>query len=257
MNNRQIVTKALSSGGVAVLTLDHPARYNALSKDMIAALTAALEEVSANKDVRVIVLKGAGKGFCAGHDLAEISENRDEAFYRALVGSCCGLMQLIQSVPQPVIAQVHGAATAAGCQLVAACDLAYASDDARFSTPGVLIGLFCTTPMVALSRSIHRKQALEMLLTGDFITAARAAAIGLINASVPVAALDQAVMDSAAKIAAKPPSIIGMGKKAFYQQAEMATGEAYRFAMDLMVENLLAPVAHDGIATFLARKKSA
>jgi len=240
-----------------MLTLDNPARYNTLSQDMISALHTALSSVSTDENTRVIILNGAGKGFCAGHDLTEINENRSEEFYRTLVGDCCTLMQLIQSIPQPVIAQIHGAASAAGCQLVAACDLAYAAQDALFSTPGVLIGLFCTTPMVALSRSIHPKQALEMLLTGDFISAEKATSISLINDKAPADTLEKVVMDTAIKIAAKPPYIIGMGKKSFYKQAEMNTEDAYRFTTERMVENLMAQEARDGIASFLTRKKSA
>ncbi|MBI4031804.1 MAG: enoyl-CoA hydratase [Proteobacteria bacterium] len=250
-----LVKTTIPEDGVGVLTLDTPENYNALSSSMIGALTGGLKDLSADASVRVIIIRGAGKGFCAGHDLKEIGSNRDRAFYAKLVGNCCEMMQLIQSVPQPVIAQVHGAASAAGCQLVATCDMAVAADDARFSTPGILIGLFCSTPMVPLSRSIARKRAMEMLLTGDTVSAEKAAQMGLINSHASATELEDAVMTLARKIAAKPPCIIGMGKKAFYEQADLPAAEAYRRTADVMVENLLADEAHEGIGGFLQRKR--
>src|SRR5467141_999432 len=215
-------------GGVATLTLNRPAQYNALSEQMLAALHGAFDALAADASVRVVVLKGAGKAFCAGHDLKQMKANRNLEYYRRLFDDCSRLMMRIQSLPQPVIARVHGVATAAGCQLVAMCDLAVAAADARFAVSGVNVGLFCATPSVALTRNVGRKAAFEMLVTGEFIDAAAAAQRGLINRSVPADALDREIAKLAAAIAAKPRSVIAAGKDLFYRQLELGIAPAYR-----------------------------
>jgi enoyl-CoA hydratase/carnithine racemase len=240
--------------GVAWLTLNRPRARNALSVALMAALDAALAEAGAERSVRAVVIAGAGPAFCAGHDLREIRANPGREAYSALFRQCSELMLRIVRLPKPVIARVHGVATAAGCQLVASCDLAVAADNARFATPGVNIGLFCSTPMVALSRNVGRKAAMEMLLTGELISAERAREIGLINRIVPEAELDNAVTALAGVIAAKSPHVVAIGKEAFYRQAEMDLDTAYRYAAETMTRNMLARDAAEGIDAFLEKR---
>ncbi len=240
--------------GVAWLTLNRPVARNALSIALMSALDAALVAAEADPAVHVVVIAAAGPAFCAGHDLHEIRENPGRAAVQALFTQCSDLMLRIVRLPKPVIACVHGIATAAGCQLVASCDLAVASEQARFATPGVNIGLFCSTPMVALSRAVGRKPALEMLLTGDAIDAARARELGLVNRVVPAAELDAAVTALAGQIASKSPLVLAIGKEAFYRQAEMELDAAYRYAAEVMTRNMLARDAAEGIDAFLGKR---
>ena len=239
---------------VAHLTLNRPAQRNALSVGLMSALQEALDAIAADPGVHVVVIGGAGPGFCAGHDLKEIRAHPGREHYDALFAQCSALMTSIVTLPKPVIARVHGIATAAGCQLVASCDLAIAADTARFSTPGVNIGLFCSTPMVALSRNVAPKHAMEMLLTGDMIDAPAAERIGLINAVVPEAGLDDAVAALAARIASKSPLTLRTGKEAFYRQREMGLEEAYAYASRVMAENMLTRDAEEGIDAFIEKR---
>ena len=241
-------------GSVAWLTMNRPAARNALSRGLMTALEAALDRVGADAAVRVVVIAGAGPAFCAGHDLREIRAEPGREAYQALFQQCSRLMMRLVRLPKPVIARVHGVATAAGCQLVASADLAIAAESARFATPGVNIGLFCSTPMVALSRAVGRKQAMEMLLTGELVDAARAREIGLINRVVPDAALDEAVTALAEEIAGKSPLTLAIGKEAFYRQAEMDLDAAYAYASEVMTRNMLARDAEEGIDAFLAKR---
>jgi enoyl-CoA hydratase/carnithine racemase len=240
--------------GVAWLTLDRPAARNALSMALMEALDAELARIESDPRVKVVVIGGAGPAFCAGHDLRELRANPTRAAYEATFALCSRLMLRVVRLPKPVIARVHGVATAAGCQLVASCDLAVAADAARFATPGVNIGLFCSTPMVALSRAVGRKAAMEMLLTGDLVDAARAREIGLVNRVVPEGELDAAVRALAGQIAAKSPLTVAIGKAAFYRQAEMELEAAYAYAAEVMTANMLARDAEQGIDAFLARR---
>ncbi|MGB8842877.1 MAG: enoyl-CoA hydratase [Aliidongia sp.] len=241
-------------GAVAWLTLNRPGARNALSRDLMTALEAALDDTASDPAVKVVVIAGAGPAFCAGHDLREIRAEPGRAAYEALFAQCARLMTRIVRLPKPVIARVHGIATAAGCQLVASADLAIAADTARFATPGVNIGLFCSTPMVALSRAIGRKPALEMLLTGDPIDAARARELGLINRVVPETALDEEVTSLANQIAGKSPITLAIGKEAFYRHADMDLDAAYAYAAETMTRNMLARDAEEGIDAFLAKR---
>jgi enoyl-CoA hydratase/carnithine racemase len=241
--------------GVATLTLNRPKQYNALSQAMLGALQAALDAVAADKSVRVVVIAGAGPAFCAGHDLKEMRAHADPAFHQALFAQCGRVMLTINRLPQPAIARVHGIATAAGCQLVAACDLAVASDNARFATSGINVGLFCSTPGVALSRNLGRKQALELLLTGDFIDAPTALRQGLINRVTPLDQLDATVWQLADSICSKSPLAIAMGKELFYRQLEMGLEEAYACASQAMACNMNSEDAREGIDAFIAKRK--
>ena len=240
--------------GVAWLTLNRPQARNALSVGLMAALDAALAAMAADPAVHVVVIAGAGPAFCAGHDLREMRANPGRAANEALFTQCANLMLRIVRLGKPVIARVHGVATAAGCQLVASCDLAVAAEDARFATPGVNIGLFCSTPMVALSRAIGRKAAMEMLLTGDFIDAATAKALGLVNQVVPRAELRPATDALARKIAEKSAMAITLGKEAFYRQIEMDLSAAYAYTNEVMTRNLLAHDAEEGIDAFIEKR---
>ena len=247
------------AASVATLTLNAPARLNALSDAMIAALHQALDGIANDPDIRVVILRGAGKAFCAGHDLKEMQAGRQAedggaAYFKDLFDRCAALMQRIRSLPQPVIAQVHGIATAAGCQLVATCDMAVSDDETRFGVNGVNIGLFCSTPMVALTRNITRKAAFEMLTTGRFINASEAQALGLINRAVHADALARETQELAEVIAAKLPSAVKIGKEAFYRQIEMPVAEAYRFTGDVMVHNMLDRDTDEGINAFLEKR---
>ena len=240
-------------GPATRITLNRPDRYNALSLDLMEALRGALEDVAGDPETRAIVLAGAGRGFSAGHDLSEMI-GREEAFHTGLFAACTRLMETLHAVPQPVIARVHGVATAAGCQLVAACDLALAETGARFGTPGVRIGLFCSTPMVPLSRAIGRKRALQMLLTGDLIDAATARDWGLVNEVVAAEALDDAVAALAARIAEASPRVVALGKAAFYDQVDRAEGDAYAVTSPVMADNAASADAQEGMTAFLEKR---
>jgi len=240
-------------GSTALVTLDRPERRNALSLAMLGELTRCFRDVGADAEVRVAILRANGTAFSAGHDLGEMV-GRDGAFYRQLFEACTALMETIQGIPQPVIAQVHGIATAAGCQLVASCDLAVAAEEARFATPGVRIGLFCSTPMVALSRAVGARRALEMLLTGEAISAEEAQAAGLVNRVVPAAGLAAATKAIAAKIAASSPYVVAVGKAAFYRQLQMPQPLAYDYAQDVMSMNAAAADAQEGMKAFLEKR---
>ena len=242
-------------GPIARLTLNDPDRANVLSAAMMEALSEALGGATENESVRVIVLGAAGRIFCAGHDLGELSGGSNTG-HAALFAQCSALMQQVVAARAPVIARVQGAAVAAGCQLVASCDLAYAAEEAKFAVSGVNLGLFCSTPGVAVARSVGRKAALEMLLTGRMIDAARAAELGLINAAVPADRLDAVVDEAALAIAAKPPDAIALGKAAFRRQVEAPLADAYEIASAAMVENLTFQSAQDGIRSFLDRSKA-
>jgi enoyl-CoA hydratase/carnithine racemase len=240
--------------GTVFLTLNRPAQYNALSEEMLAALHAAMDALAADSSVRVVVLGGAGRAFCAGHDLKQMKANPRLEYYRRLFDDCSRLMMRIQTLPQPVIARVHGIATAAGCQLVAMCDLAIAAADARFAVSGVNVGLFCATPSVALSRNVGRKAAFEMLVTGEFIDAAAAVQRGLINRCVPADRLDEEIGSLAAAIAGKPPSVIAAGKKLFYQQIELGVESAYQAAGQVMACNMIDSAAQEGVSAFIEKR---
>jgi enoyl-CoA hydratase/carnithine racemase len=240
--------------GVAHLTLNRPAQYNALSKEMLSALEAALDEIAADSRARVVVLGGAGKAFCAGHDLKQMRANPSLEYYRQLFDDCSRLMMRIQTMPQPVIARVHGIATAAGCQLVAMCDLAVAADEARFAVSGINVGLFCATPSVPLSRNVGRKAAFEMLVTGELIDAASAMRQGLINRCVPADRLDAEIERLSAAIASKPPSAIAAGKKLFYRQLESGVEAAYDLAGEAMACNMIDASAQEGVAAFIEKR---
>jgi enoyl-CoA hydratase/carnithine racemase len=242
------------AGGLVWLTLNRPQARNALSLALMAALDDELARIAEDPKAKVVVLAGAGPAFCAGHDLRELRAHPDRGSYERTFAACSRLMLRIVRLPKPVIARVHGIATAAGCQLVATCDLAVAADTARFATPGVNIGLFCSTPMVALTRAVGRKQAMEMLLTGDLIDAARAREIGLVNRVVREAELDDTVTELAGQIAAKSPLTVAIGKEAFYRQAEMDLDSAYRYAAEVMTRNMLARDAAEGIDAFLTKR---
>ena len=242
--------------GVTTLTLNRPQARNALSQGMLTTLLTTFREIAGDQTVRVVILAGAGPAFCAGHDLKEIrAAGYAREYTEALFGDCAELMQAIVKLPQPVIARVHGIATAAGAQLVASCDLAIAADDTRFATPGVNIGLFCSTPMVALSRNVAHKHALQLLLTGDLIDAPTALRIGLVNELVPAAELENHTLALARKIASKSALTVAIGKEAFYRQAELSLAEAYAYTKEVMVANLEARDAQEGINAFIDKRE--
>ena len=246
--------------GVAVLTMNRPGNLNALSDAMMSALSESLAQAAQDDKARVVVLRGNGKAFCAGHDLKEMQAARQAAdggaaAFDDLFTRCSSLMQAIPALPKPVIAQVHGIATAAGCQLVASCDLAVAAEGTRFGVNGVNIGLFCSTPMVALSRNVPRKHAFEMLTTGGFIEATRAQSLGLINRIAPPEALEAETMELAGTIAAKLGSAVRIGKRAFYEQMELPLAEAYAFTGAAMVENMMLDDTNEGINAFIEKRK--
>jgi enoyl-CoA hydratase/carnithine racemase len=241
-------------GPMARIIMNRPEKRNALSLAHMQELISCLRAIGEDKEVQVVILCGNGPAFCAGHDLSEMV-GRDPEFYRHLFDACCELMETIQKIPQPVIAEVHGVATAAGCQLAATCDLVVASEDARFATPGVKIGLFCSTPMVALSRSVGQKKSMEMLLTGEFISAKEALAEGLINRVVPAEELEAATRVLAEKIAEASPLVVGVGKQAFYRQLEMPTEQAYAYTKEVMSFNASFADAQEGICAFLEKRK--
>jgi enoyl-CoA hydratase/carnithine racemase len=248
-----------TSDAIATLTLNRPDARNSLSAAMIVALGEAFDAIAHDRAIRVVVLAANGPAFSAGHDLKELAQRRSDpdrgrAFFMQVMTACSEMMQQIIRLPQPVIAAVHATATAAGCQLVASCDLAVASAAARFATPGVNIGLFCSTPMVALSRNVSRKHAMEMLLTGDLISAEEAARIGLVNRVVGPGSERQEALALARKIAAKSTHVVKIGKEAFYRQAELDLAAAYAYASNVMVENMMARDAEEGIAAFVEKR---
>lgn len=245
---------ATDAHGVATLTLNRPAARNALSLGLMTALVTELDRIATDPAVKVVILAAAGPAFCAGHDLREMRADPTREAYEQVFALCSRLMQTIVRLPKPVIAQVHGVATAAGCQLVATADLAVAAETARFATPGVNIGLFCSTPMVALTRNVGRKAAMEMLLTGDLLDAARAREIGLVNRVVPEAELAVETLGLARQIAAKSPLTLAIGKEAFHRQAEMDLPAAYAYAAEVMTRNMLARDAGEGIDAFLTKR---
>lgn len=247
------------AGPVAVLTLNRPAHRNSLSEALIAQLHQALAEIGADTTARAVVIAANGPAFCAGHDLKELTAHRSDAdrgraFFAKLMNACSAMMQAIVHLPKPVVASVQGIATAAGCQLVASCDLAVASEAAAFATPGVDIGLFCSTPMVALSRNVPRKQAMEMLLTGEPVPAERARDIGLVNRVVAHGTERDAAIALAQQVARKSAYTIKLGKEAFYRQAEMSLADAYRYAAEVMTQNMLARDAEEGIGAFIEKR---
>ena len=238
---------------LAVVTLNRPQRRNALSLELMLELNRCLDEIGRDRDIHAVILAAAGKVYCSGHDLGEMT-GRDINEYRRIFDVCTELMTRIQAIPQPVIAEVQGIATAAGCQLVATCDLAVAAEDAAFATPGVKIGLFCTTPMVALTRAIGRKRALQMLLTGELVDARTAAEWGLINQVVPAAELQAATRSLAAKVAQASSLVVALGKQAFYTQIDLDQPKAYLYAKEIMTMNALAADAQEGIGAFLGKR---
>jgi enoyl-CoA hydratase/carnithine racemase len=247
-------------GDVAILVLNRPEARNSLSEALLIALSDSLSELAADRTVRAVVLAANGPGFCAGHDLKELTGRRGDAdggraYFRQIMTSCSAMMQQIVNLPQPMIAAVQGVATAAGCQLVASCDLAIASTEAKFATPGVDIGLFCSTPMVALSRNVARKHAMEMLLTGDAVSAEDAYRMGLVNRVVHPGRERAEALAFARKIAAKSSHIVKIGKEGFYRQAEMNLASAYRYVTEVMVENLMARDAEEGLNAFIDKRE--
>ncbi|WP_372738041.1 enoyl-CoA hydratase [Neptunomonas sp.] len=242
------------ANGVATLTLSRATSYNSLSMALMTALIDELNLLDEDISVRVVVIKGDGKGFCAGHDLREMLDSGEESFYACTFDTCSRMMQRIVSLSVPVIAQVHGVATAAGCQLVASCDLVFAAESARFGTPGVNIGLFCSTPMVALSRAVSQKHSMEMLLTGELINAVRAEQMGLINKMIADSDLDAYVDGVATLIASKSRKTLSIGKKAFYEQKELPLADAYARCSRIMTENIMIDDAKEGIDAFVSKR---
>lgn len=249
-----LVLRTDRADGLTTLTLNRPGQFNSLSKDMLTALQAELDAIAGNEAVRVVVIAGAGKAFCAGHDLKEMRANHSKEFMQALFRQCGELMLAITRMPQPVIARVHGIATAAGCQLVSMCDLAVAADVAKFAVSGINVGLFCSTPAVGLARNLGRKAALEMLLTGDFIDAMEAKSKGLVNRVVPADALDAEIERLAGSILAKSAIAVRMGKGMFYKQLEMGLVDAYAYAGGVMACNMMSDDAGEGIDAFMQRR---
>lgn len=241
-------------GAIGRITLSRPDRFNALSLELLREVIDALGAISSNNAVRVVVIDGAGRAFSVGHDLNEMID-RERSFFDELFTTCTVMMDRIQGIPQPVIAKVHGMAAAAGCQLVAACDLVVASEDSRFGTTGLKVGLFCSTPMVPLSRAVGRKRALEMLLTGDTISAERAAEWGLVNRVVPAEELEAATMELAHQIAHYSPEVVGLGKAAFYKQVEMPQAAAYDMTKDVIAENATLADGQEGMKAFLEKRQ--
>jgi enoyl-CoA hydratase/carnithine racemase len=243
------------AGGVATLTLNRPAQFNAINGAMLTALQSALDAIAGDAVVRVVVLAGAGRAFCPGHDLKEMLANSNAAFIGDLFRRCCDVMLSLQRLPQPVISKVHGIATAAGCQLVAACDLAVCADDARFATSGINFGLFCATPGVPVSRNVSQKRAFEMLMTGEFIDAPTALAWGLVNRVAPAERLDAEVAALAAQLLDKPRAVLAAGKRFFYRQLEQPLAEAYAHASEVITANMLGKDAQEGVGAFVEKRK--
>lgn len=243
------------NNGITTLTLNRPNQFNALSGELLAAMTEVLDAIKADDSVRVVILKASGRAFCVGHDLKEMRANSNREFIKDLFTRCGAMMQRIEALPQPVIASVHATATAAGCQLAAACDLAVASDHSRFAVSGITLGLFCSTPAVALSRNIGRKAAMDMLLTGDFIDAPTAKEYGLVNKVVPAETLDAAVQEMAEKIASRPPEAVQLGKELFYRQLDKPLNEAYEMASEAITCNMLMDDTLEGVDAFIEKRK--
>ena len=241
-------------GQIARITMNRPEKRNALSLAHMQELTSCFKAIGESREASAVVLAGNGPAFCAGHDLSEMI-GRDPDFYRRIFDVCCELMETVQAIPQPVIAMVHATATAAGCQLAATCDLIVAAEEARFATPGVKIGLFCSTPMVALSRAVGQKKAMEMLLTGDFISAQEALAEGLVNKVVPAEELESETRKLAEKITEASPLVVGVGKQAFYRQVEMPVEQAYAYTKEVMSFNASFADAQEGMCAFLEKRK--
>jgi len=251
--------KRTDDDGVTILTMNELKSINALSEAMLASLLEAFDQIAGDRSVRAVILRSAGDHFCAGHNLKEMTARRADAdggfqYFQDLFATCSAMMLRVVRLPQPVIAEVKGIATAAGCQLVASCDLAVAAENATFATSGVNIGLFCSTPMVALSRNVPRKQAMEMLLLGEFLPASRVAEMGLVNRVVPLDALEDTAMEMARIVADKSPAAVKIGKRAFYEQAEMPLDEAYALAGRMMAENMMARDAEAGIDAFTCKR---
>lgn len=240
--------------GIAYLTLNRPNQFNALSEELLDALQRQLDNIAENRSIRVVVLAGNGRAFCAGHDLKQMRSQSERDYFQQLFTRCGKVMTRISSLPQPVIARVHGIATAAGCQLVASCDLAIAEEGARFAVSGINVGLFCGTPSVPLSRNVGRKQAMEMLLTGGFISAQEAAAEGLINRAVPLDQLDSEVLKLAQAICNKSSASIALGKAMYYKQLEMGVDQAYQYASEAMADNMMFRDVGEGIDAFTEKR---
>jgi enoyl-CoA hydratase/carnithine racemase len=251
-----IVKQLLFENKILKLTLNRPETMNTLSIAMMDALQFELDSLKTCINTRVVIIGGSGRAFCAGHDLSEMVGNKSESFYERLFKQCSDMMLSIQHLPQPVIAEVNGIATAAGCQLVSTCDLAVASNQAKFAVSGINLGLFCSTPSVALSRNVSRKHALEMLLTGDFIDSHEALSKGIINKTVDASELESSTLALGIKIAQKSTSAIHLGKQLFYKQMQMKTADAYKLASDTMVQNIMNIDAQDGISSFLQKKSA-
>lgn len=250
-----LLLRADRADGLTTLTLNRPGQFNSLSEALLSALQKELDAIAADETVRVVVLAGTGKAFCAGHDLKEMRANHSKTYMQGLFKQCAEVMLTLTRMPQPVIARVHGIATAAGCQLVSMCDLAVAADVAKFAVSGINVGLFCSTPAVGLARNLGRKAALEMLLTGDFIDAMEARAKGLVNRVVPADALDAEIEALAGSILAKSAVAIRMGKGMFYQQLEMGLADAYAYAGEVMACNMMSEDAGEGIDAFMQKRK--
>ena len=255
-----ILKTSLNSDGILKLTLNSPHNHNALSEEMMLNIQSSLDDSINNKKVRVIIISSEGPTFSAGHDLKELTEGRKnpdkgKAYFKEIMSRCSKLMKTIVNNPKPIIAEVSGTATAAGCQLVASCDLAYASKSAKFATPGVNIGLFCSTPMVAVSRNISNKHSMEMLLSGELVSAEKAEKIGLINKVLENSVLEKHTLDMAQKISKKSAITLKIGKEAFYKQIDMTLSEAYDYASNVMVENMLKLDAEEGIGAFISKRK--
>ena len=243
-----------SNNGISRIKLNDPSTYNSLSLGMLKSLIASFKDLDKDEKTRVIIIEGSGKGFSAGHNLKEVQSLKGKSNYNKLFDLCSELMMVITNSNKPVIAKVHGAAFAAGCQLVATCDLALSTNDAKFCTPGVNIGLFCSTPMVALSRNVNRKKAMKMLLTGDPVSAQHAKEIGLINDHFDTSTLEEEVLKLAENIASKSKKVVKIGKKAFYKQLEMSLDKAYKYTSRVMSENMMALDAKEGISAFLEKR---
>ena len=244
-----------ATGGVAYLTLNRPRARNALSLEMLGEVNQTLDAIKEDQSVRAVVIAGNGPAFCAGHDIRQLRSNPKRTYYKETFAACARMMLGVMRLPQPVIARVQGIATAAGCQLVATCDLAVAAEDATFATPGVHIGLFCSTPMVALSRNVGRKEAMEMLVLGEPVNAARAKEIGLVNAVVHETKLDEKILEMTDKITSKSSLTIAIGKEAFYRQLENGVEDAYVYASEVMVQNMMAEDAEEGMSAFIDKRQ--
>ena len=253
--NEPILLSQDRGQGIVQLTMNRPKAFNSLSSELMSALQSAMDQIRDDSSIRLVVIEGAGPGFSAGHDLKEVTSFQTIEERQTLMEQCSRLMLSVVHCPKPVIAKVHGVAAAAGCQLVASCDLAVATNEAKFLTPGVNIGLFCSTPMVALSRNVTRKHAMEMLLTGEAMDASTAHRFGLINRHVPSNELDDAVMDFARLIVSKSAYTVRIGKEAFYQQMDMDLADAYKMASEVMVKNMLAADAHEGMTAFIEKRE--